>query len=208
MNQKNGIKVCHCGRAIPHRGNSTIQAKMCPNCAYKYALRSSRKRKLDNNGDKVDKLTTQGIKSEIKPRNTKNGVNWMKVADRWFSRWTRLRFSMVQKDGETYACDIITNKFYSCKNLDCGHYFSRYWPGTRYYENNCWPQNRSSNRFRGEADKDKFRENIIKRIGQDEFDLIERRKYDPLPGTYREIAERYRRKVNELVKKRGISKWW
>ena len=204
----NQVNKCACGRDIPKRANSTIQAKMCPNCAYKYALRSSRKLKSDNNGDKVDELTTHGIKSEIKPRNIKKGVNWMKVADRWFSRWIRLRFCMVQEDGETYACDIITNKFYSCKNLDCGHYFSRYWTGTRYYENNCWPQNRSSNRFRGEADKDKFKENIIRRIGQDEFDMIEKMKNGPLPGTYKEIAEEYRNKVNDLVNKRGIRKWW
>lgn len=196
---------CKCGRTIPKRGNSTIQPKLCPRCAYENALRSSGKRKSANFSRKTGKVSTKG---EIVPKKAiPTKTNWMNVADKWFSRWIRLRYCRVD-DGVAYTTDIITNKFYSCKSLDCGHYYSRYFPGTRYDENNCWPQNRSSNRFKGEADKDKFKENIIQRIGQDEFDLIEIRKNDPLPGTYREIAERYRNKVNDLVNKRGIKKWW
>lgn len=204
-NMSKELNRCKCGRTIPKRGNSTIQPKLCPKCAYEKAIRSSGKSKSATFSRKTGKVSPKG---EIMPKNALHTkTNWMEVADKWFSRWIRLRDCGVD-DGVAYTTDIITNKFYSCKSLDCGHYYSRYFPGTRYDENNCWPQNRSSNRFRGEADKDKFKENIIRRIGQDEFDLIGKRKNDPLPGTYKEIAEEYRRKVNELVKKRGIQKWW
>lgn len=83
---------------------------------------------------------------------------------------------------------------------------------TRYEENNCRPQNRSSNRFRGEADKKKFQDNLIREIGQEEFDRITKlahsseMKYGDIE--LKEIADKYRKLTNELVKKKGGNKWW
>lgn len=91
--------------------------------------------------------------------------------------------------------------------MDNGHFISRDKKALRYYEDNCRPQNRSSNRFSGEADKDIFGEHLKREIGQERFDKLEIIKnyyFEETEANFRMIAATYRLKVNELVKELGI----
>lgn len=95
--------------------------------------------------------------------------------------------------------------------MDNGHCFSRKYMATRYHEDNCRPQNRSSNRFSGEADHRKFEENLMKEIGQERFDEVKRLSYTTIDATllfFEEIAEKYKALTNQLLKEKGAKKWW
>jgi hypothetical protein len=194
------MSSCKCGRALYTRPNSTIQNKLCPNCQLN-AARRTETRQIKSFGK--NRCVAMGKKTGAK--------NSLKNADMWFSRFIRVKHSVV-RDGEIFCKDIITGKYYQTSNIDNGHYISRYHMATRFEESNCRPQNRSSNRFRGEADKFKFQENLIKEIGQDEFNRIEAlaRNSSFKYGEHelKEIADKYRRWTNELLKQKGAKKWW
>lgn len=140
----------------------------------------------------------------------------METADKWFSRYIRIKYSYQVIDGEVICRDIITGKLYSARNIDCGHYFSRAHMATRYHEDNCRPQNRSSNRFSGEADKLKFEINLRKEIGDERFKIINDLHKEPMrwfgaitnDEYLKVVADTYRLKVNQLCKENVIKKWW
>lgn len=187
------MKTCNCGRPIPQRFNSTIQGKMCPACTLK---------------------SLQKPKSGVHATGRKalgGGTNWMKIADLWFSRWIRISKAAAIIDGKVYVYDIINGKPYAAEDVDNGHFISRANLATRYDEDNCWPQNRSSNRFRGEADKWTYEQNLLEKLGREGYDaLMDRSRRIVHIGQleYKEIADLYRNKVNNLCKKHGIEKWW
>lgn len=134
----------------------------------------------------------------------------MREADKWFSRLVRLQNSVIV-DGEVYCKDIITGKIYAARNIDCGHLRSRANMSTRYSEDNCRPQNRSSNRFRGEADKEIFQTNLEKEIGSERVkSLFEFNRTDWKFGMTELwiIAEECRYKVNQLLEEKQAKKWW
>ncbi|MCF8219795.1 MAG: hypothetical protein K9J21_12550 [Bacteroidales bacterium] len=153
------------------------------------------------------------------PKN-KSGLNVKKTAkqnardnaDLWFSRYIRCKFHFqILPDGTVLCKCIITGTVKEAKNMDNGHCFSRKFLLTRYEKDNCRPQNRSSNRFSGEADHYKFRDNLKKEIGEVRFNRInEIRRYE---GTdteefYREKATRFRELTNLYVQEYEIKKWW
>lgn len=198
---------CSCGRTIPQRRNSTIQNKKCPKCT----LLGSQAKKTYNRTTIYGKTTKYTTEIKTRLKTSKKGSNYLELADTWFSRYIRVKYSILV-DGEFYCKDIITGKYYRANNIDNGHFYSRYHMATRYEESNCRPQNRSSNRFRGEADKKKFQDTLIKVIGQDEFDRITKLahsseiKYGEIE--LKEIANKYRKLTNEIVKRFGGKKWW
>lgn len=197
------MNTCKCGREIPHRPNSTIKNKLCPKCTYEQALKRPRK-------SPEVKLATFGIKprkASVKNIKVANASYYMSKADLWFSRYIRISKGIVC-EGEVFCVDIITGGLYLAKNIDNGHYFSRIYNSTRYYPDNCWPQNRSSNRFRGEADKDTFRERIISKIGNDRFRYMVDIKASLWTGNFQEEAEKYERLVKELIVEKKVNKWW
>lgn len=211
MNQENA--KCHCGRAIPHRANSTVQAKECPRCTLEKL--TAKKAQNEPKGYKTIKRSASREKvakkgSHVAKNRELTASYWMDIADRWFSRYVRLYFCRVV-DGEPYCRDIITGVYYHAKKIDNGHYHSRYHMGTRYWLDNCRPQNRSSNRFQGERDKDKFRENLIKEIGQERFDALEGRKNTITHMSiedYQQVIEGCKKEIKLLIKSEGIRKWW
>jgi hypothetical protein len=190
------MNTCKCGREIPHRPNSTIKNKLCPKCTYEQALKRPRK-------------SPEGRRTKISEK-VKGSSYWMKKADLWFSRYIRISKGVVI-EGEVYCEDIITGKMYAAKNIDCGHLHSRARMNTRYCPQNCWPQNRSSNRYRGEADKDMFLQNVIKKIGDKEAEFIQRMSEVTVSAGCSELkqkAEEYKEKVNQIIVEKKVNKWW
>lgn len=134
----------------------------------------------------------------------------MERADEWFSRFIRMKYRIKGGDEVLNRC-IVSGKVKFAKNMDCGHCFSRGVKSLRYDEDNCRPQNRSSNRFKGEQDHYTFKDNLKKEIGEERFNrLEEKRKWHTTytESDYRNIADKYRKKVNKIIKEEGLKKWW
>jgi hypothetical protein len=148
----------------------------------------------------------------VKKQRKNGSKNAMRNADKWFSIWIRLKYSFKIVDGDVYCqCIVRPNVIKLAQNMDNGHYHSRSHQATRYFENNCRPQNRSSNRFKGEADKPVFGDNLRKQIGEEAFNelnLMYRQQTMVSDEYFNEIAEKYRKLVNEFVKENNIKKWW
>ena len=203
-------RLCECGRTIPLNRFSTIQSKLCPNCTYKEAIKhrqASPKATGGYFGTKADKCV---IKKDGALKQSKKGTNYLNLADTWFSRLVRVTYCTVI-DGEAICKDIVTGKLYQANSIDNGHLISRANMATRFDLDNCRPQNRSSNRFKGEADKPKFQQNLITEIGQERFDsLIERSKLFNKIGKLElmELSEKFRNEVNQIIKEKSIKKWW
>jgi hypothetical protein len=135
----------------------------------------------------------------------------MANADSWFSRYIRIKYHSRIIGSEVYCRCIITGQEYNAKNMDNGHCFSRAFKSIRFNEDNCRPQNRSSNRFQGEADHYIFIKNLKKEIGEDRFETIEALRDhlgDDSEVFYKETASKYRKEVNKLLKELNINKWW
>lgn len=203
------IKKCKCGKEIAKRFNSTIQNKLCPKCTllelHSKPSRSTETGVISKKEPKTTIYPTQKKKSS-KSRKTKV----MDLADLWFSRYIRVKHGIVV-DGEIYSKDIITGKLYRASLIDCGHLHSRYFNATRFDPDNARPQNRSSNRFRGEADKPKFEQNLIREIGEERFQQLREKSKDN--GKYgeielQEIADKYRLLTKSLLKEKGAKGWW
>jgi hypothetical protein len=203
------MNKCNCGGDIPQRHNSTIQPKFCPKCALANLYKKAKEGAKDQHRGTISGKTS--IYSTVKKKSSKTRkTNFMEIADTWFSRWVRITHGIVV-DGEVYSKDIITGKYYRAKLIDCGHYHSRYFNGTRYEPDNARPQNRSSNRFRGEADKPKFEQNLIREIGEERFQqLAVKSKSNGKYGDYelKGIADTYRELVKELLTVKNAQKWW
>ena len=128
----------------------------------------------------------------------------------WFSRWIRISKGIVV-EGEVYCEDIITGKMYAAKNLDNGHLWSRKHMTTRYNDDNCWPQNRSSNRFKGEADKDVFMANVKAKIGEEVFNDLEKiknKRFINQPNVFETVAKLYKDAVQKKIVEKNVRKWW
>ena len=206
--------------------NSTIKRKICPRCQklkdfkkqkeynQKMLSRSNLYNSDKRNGFKSGKHTPKkksglnGKKNRRKSEKTKAMAN----ADLWFSRYIRCKYHFqILTDGTVLCKCIISGKIKEAKKMDNGHCFSRKFLLTRYEEDNCRPQNRKSNRFSGEADHYKFRDNLQEEIGGIRFNrLDELRKQEGNSTTefYREQSEKYRNRTNDIVKEFSIKKWW
>ena len=92
-----------------------------------------------------------------------------KKLDRVFSKFIRLR--------DTRQYDFKYGKCISCgrvlpyDKLDCGHFHSRIHRNTRYDEDNCHAECHYCNRMSADH-LIKYQENLIRKIGQQRFDLL------------------------------------
>lgn len=127
-------------------------------------------------------------------------------ADMWFSRFIRLRAADDQGVGRCVTC----GKVGLVKHMDCGHYIKRQHLATRFSEANCQLQCKRCNAF--EQGKDvQFREYLVKTYGEDKVLLLESGKRQTAKLTSLVItilAQEYKGLTNELLKERGIDKWW
>jgi hypothetical protein len=205
------LKCKNCGtefRWVP--GNSTIKPKFCLRCHNKRLLERSNLSRNSKSAFKTGKYATKKINGLKRRKTDKQKAR--NNADLWFSRYIRCKYHFqVLNDGTVLCKCIITGTVKEAKRMDNGHCFSRSFLLTRYEEDNCRPQNRSSNRFSGEADHYKFRDNLKNEIGKERFNrLDELRKHEgtDTENFYLEQADKYRKLVNELVKEKNISRWW
>ena len=130
-------------------------------------------------------------------------------ADQWFSRYIRLKNAMDY--GGTIVTKCYTcNKTYKVKDLDCGHYINREHISVRFNENNARPQCTYCNRYRSGKHFD-FGVKLAKEIGAEEFDNLRQLAMFTDNNNelyFREQAELYRKKVNEIIKEKNIINPW
>ncbi|MCP4336252.1 MAG: hypothetical protein GY679_00155 [Mycoplasma sp.] len=130
----------------------------------------------------------------------------MKLADMYFSRYIRLIHS---EDGfcTCHTCGTIKE----IKEVDNGHYIKREHKSVRYDENNCRPQCKTCNGdIKHNGKQIEFRANLVREIGLINVTRLEsagklQRKANGL--FYKEKADYYRQKVNEIQKELGIKYW-
>lgn len=89
--------------------------------------------------------------------------------DKIFSLYIRLRDSRAF-GFKAFKC-ISCGQVKPFRMADCGHYFSRRHMSTRYDEDNCNSECSRCNRYDAEH-LEGYRENLIKKIGQQRFDLL------------------------------------
>lgn len=200
------ICSCGCGRKFnPVYRNGILVSKLHPNCRLKSLYREFNTKGIVF-ASEINSSKQRPEKRQKTPRQ-----KWMDNADIWFSRYVRIINRVTVDNGDVICRCIISGKIYSANNIDNGHCFSRDCKSTRYEPNNCRPQNGSSNRFRGEADHYRFIDNLKDEIGEDEFNRIEQLRRVSVNDSvlwYKEQSDKYRKLVNEEVKKYGINKWW
>ena len=204
-----GLTVCACGKRMSkYYYNSTIKRKQCPRCEMLNKIDGSR----DALRDAFSKKSRQSGGNSPKKRKKSSKSLAMDLADSWFSRYIRIKYAYKIQNGEVYCqCIVSPNIIKLAKNMDNGHCYSRNFKTTRYEEDNCRPQNRSSNRFSGEADHYEFIDNLTKEIGEERFNRISQlRREDGRDNEafYKEQAIKYRKLVNELIKEYEIKRWW
>lgn len=141
---------------------------------------------------------------EIK-RNT-NKESAMTSADNYFSRYIRLLFSVNGKC-TCYTCGTIL----PIKEVDNGHYQKRGHQATRYHEDNCRPQCKTCNGdTKHNGKQDEFRVNLVNEIGEERVHEVERLSktvFKVNAKYFREVADEYRIKLNELQKKLKVKYW-
>ena len=181
---------------------------LCPVCKYKWAT-TTEAGKLwfeTQMAFKKKKAVVEEKKSRRKERSDHNISGAMKLADTYFSRYIRLKYS---KDGKCtcYTCGKIED----ITDMDNGHYQKRTHKATRYHENNCRPQDKTCNGdTRHNGKQDEFRVNLVNEIGEQAVVEIESLSRQPIRATtsfYREIADIYREKVNKLQKELKVKIW-
>lgn len=196
--------ICSCGSPIPQPFNSTIYPKLCPSCE-RIKKNKTLLSQSYQSGEKVSKKDYNKVKKKKTPIQRA-----MDRADEIFSRYIRVLFSIEFK-GELFCKDVITDNLYPIKRVDNGHFFSRKFLLTRYEVDNCRPQNRSSNRFSGEADHYKFGDKLKAQIGEERFnrlDQLRRQKGDDTELFYKEQSAKYRKLFNQLLKEKGVKNPW
>ena len=195
-------KSNNCTRKFtPYYRNGVLTSKYCPACSYK-RLKGS---------DKVSEnispnIANNSAKSNKKRRNPKQKA--MALADKWFSRYIRLKFSVNLND--VIVCKCYTcGKYYNIKNIDCGHYHNRGNKLTRYDHRNARPQCKNCNRYNS-GRHTVFGDKLIQEIGSESFENL--RKLALGNGNdselyYKEIASEYRKQFKLLVASKRLKPW-
>lgn len=123
--------------------------------------------------------------------------------DRVFSRYIRLRDAMPSGFCRCISCGQIK----SVKQMDCGHYFSRRSMATRFDEDNCNAECKACNRFSADH-LHGYRENLIKKIGEQRFALLEVKHNQTRKWSVWELEQLityYTKLASEISKEKGIT---
>lgn len=154
--------------------------------------------------EKERRKETRKLKQEL------NSGNAMKLADMYFSRYIRLKYSF-EMNGELYCTCFTSGEIIPIKELDNGHFEKREHKATRYHEDNCRPQSKTDNGDTKHNGKQKeFRENLVMEIGEERVLEVERLAKTSIKADtsfYKKIADKYRILVNEIQKEKGIKVW-
>ena len=122
----------------------------------------------------------------------------IKRLDAVFSKYIRLR---VADENGIVRCFTCGTPHHWTK-AECGHYCKRQYMNTRFDEMNCQVQDFKCNYLEQGADV-KFKEALIKKYGEQEYNKLIARKYQTKKWSHFELQyliEDYKKKVNELLK--------
>jgi hypothetical protein len=182
---------------------------LCPTCQYEWATTNDAgkvwfQKSLISNKKKKEK-EENAIHREKKRSIDETGA--MRLADMYFSRYIRVLYSDDNGYCTCYTCG--TDVF--LKELDNGHYQKREHKATRYHENNCRPQCKTCNGDTKHNGKQaEFRVHLSNEIGEEEVSEIERLANTTIKANslfFRNIADSYRIKSNELQKIKKVKHW-
>lgn len=123
--------------------------------------------------------------------------------DKVFSRYIRLRDT--NGDGRTFTC-ISCGKVKPVEQMDAGHFWNRIHLATRWDERNVWGECRYCNRF-DENHLLAYKNHLIERIGQRQYDILEMKHRMPAKWTDFEgkaLIDYYTREVKAMEEKRGF----
>ena len=156
-----------------------------------YYIRRKPKKK-DNPLPLFDKA---GVKIKKKP-------DLVARLDKAFSLYVRLRDCMPNGFFRCISCGQV--KPYG--QADCGHYHSRRHMATRWDEDNAHAECRACNRFKADH-MIGYRENLIRKIGQQRFDKLEwkhnqSRKWSDFELV--ELTKYYKALADKLKKEKGL----
>lgn len=118
--------------------------------------------------------------------------------DKVFSLYIRLRDSTPNGN----FCCISCGRWKTWCDADCGHYFSRARMNTRWDEKNCSAECSYCNRF-DSSHLDGYRSNLIRKIGEEEFERLHiranmTRKWSEFE--LEQLVKYYKAKAKELAK--------
>lgn len=132
----------------------------------------------------------------------KTKSDWMREADKWFSRFIRLRDTNENSNGPRSGLCVTCGDHRLMIDLDCGHWIRREHWGTRYHEKNCHAQcsYRCNNLGGGKEREHAQAIDRIHGVGtSDELLRISKtNKRKPGSFDFQAIAEKYEKKVLEL----------
>lgn len=109
-------------------------------------------------------------KAQGEKKKPSRNTTLVKKLDRIFSTYIRLRD--VMPNG--YVRCISCGKIKRFEDVDCGHFHSRRHMATRFDEDNCHAECKYCNRFSSDH-LIGYERNLIQRIGQQRFDLLNAR---------------------------------
>jgi len=186
------MAICKCGKKFYQ--HSTVQS-CCPSCQIQKATDKHSEKKTRFNFERKSGKSSE----KTLARNR---------ADKWFSRYIRLRDAII--DGNFAYCVCVTcSAKHDIKNIDCGHYLSRGNSSVRFDERNVGCQCKRDNRFM-QGKHFEFEQYLIKKIGQDEVNELKELAKTPKTFTideYEQIALYYKNMVKLLQEKNSINIW-
>ena len=175
-----------------------MMSRYCPQCT----LNRLRKSATKQNTSAAKHCKMNSVKSPHKKTTPK--LRAMNLADKWFSRFIRLKHS-TEVHGVVFCKCYTCEKLYSIKNIDCGHYHNRGNKATRYDERNARPQCKNCNRFNS-GRHTIFGDKLLKEYGAESFEELRQLALSQGEDSemfYKEKAKEFRVKFNELVKEKG-----
>lgn len=160
-----------------------------PDCAYKYVVKQREKKEKEEGKDmrRVNKLLEEKIRSHS---------GWLQILQKLFNRWIVLR----DKSLPCISCGTTNDVMYSC-----GHYYTvGSYPNLRFDTDNCHKQclNYCNKNLSGNIVE--YTPNLIRKIGQEQFNALEDRRHTLLKITIPEIIDeiaRYKLLIKEKKKK-------
>lgn len=123
--------------------------------------------------------------------------------DVYFSMFIRLRDAM---DGGMTRC-ISCGRVLPFREMQCGHFFGRRNMSTRWDEDNCNSECEHCN-CKDDHHLEGYRRNLIRKIGEERFAMLEARHNEERKWTEAELREaiaHYTAEVRRLSKEKGIA---
>ncbi len=194
--------ICSCGRPISKPFNSTIYPKICPSCE----RIQKNKALLAQSFMSRQKAPKTGLRC-VKKKTPRQRA--MERADKWFSRYIRLKYSFEQ-NGELFCRCYTCGRVHGIKEITLGHWQRRGYKTTRFNGNNGRAQCIQCNYYHSGM-PEIFEQNLVKEIGQDKVNELKSLAMEDGQDNelfYREQATRYRGLFKQLLEERGIKDPW